>query len=235
MLRTCLFVFGALPVLTILATGAPEDGASFVVLFNGKDTSGWKIKGPSAVNWVVGQAALDEKDPSKLVVKPGDALINPYRPGDRHGELYTEQKFGDGSFELEFMIPKGSNSGVYVMGEYEVQILDSYGKEKPDDKDMGALYGIAAPKVNAAKKHGEWQKYIIEYQAPKFKDGKKVSNFKLVKVTLNGMPILENVEAKGPTLGSLTGKEAATGPLMLQGLWGSAAFRNIRFIPRAVK
>ena len=74
------------------------------------------------------------------------------------------------------MVPKGSNSGIYVMGEYEVQILDSYGK--PADKltqgDLGALYSAAAPKVNASKKPGEWQKFVIEFQAPKF-DGTRRS------------------------------------------------------------
>ena len=132
------------------------------------------------------------------------------------------------------MVPKGSNSGIYVMGEYEVQVLDSFGK--PADKltqgDLGALYSAAAPKVNASKKPGEWQKFVIEFQAPKFEGAKKVANAKFVKVTLNDVVLHENVEMKGVTPGGLTGKEAATGPLMFQGDHGPVAFRNIKVTSR---
>ena len=68
-------------------------------------------------------------------------MINPSSSVD----IYTEQKFGDCTIELEFMVPKGSNSGVYVMGEYEVQILDSYGKKKVGPGDVGGLYGARRP------------------------------------------------------------------------------------------
>jgi hypothetical protein len=128
------------------------------------------------------------------------------------------------------MVPKGSNSGVYVMGEYEVQVFDSYGKDKVGPGDLGGLYGAAAPRVNAAKKPGEWQRMIIEYQAPKFDAaGKKTSNMKFVKITLNDQVIHENVEMpKGPTPTGLTGREAATGPIMFQGDHGPVSYRNIR-------
>ena len=137
-----------------------------------------------------------------------------------HGtDIFTEQKFGDIHLELEFMVPKGSNSGIYLMGEYEVQILDSFGK--PDDKltqgDLGALQRRQAAQKNVAKKPGEWQKFVIDFQAPKFEGGKKIANAKFVKVTLNDVVLHENVEMKQHTPGGLTGKEAATGPLMFQG------------------
>jgi hypothetical protein len=83
-----------------------------------------------------------------------------------------------------------------------------------------------------AKKPGEWQKFVIEWQAPKFKDGKKVANAKFVKVELNGTVIHENVEMKGPTPSGVTGKEAPTGPLMFQGDHGPVAFRNIKITSR---
>jgi hypothetical protein len=236
MTRT-LFPLSILSALLAVITWMPDtaaardDAAKAMVLFNGKDLIGWKIKGsPTRVEWVVGKATLDEKNPGKLVVTGaarGD-LINPLHAGD----LYTDQKFGDGTFEIELMIPKGSNSGIYLLGEYEIQILDSFGKEKVGPGDMGGLYRIAAPKVNACKKPGEWQKFVIEYQAPRFDDaGKKTANLKLVKVTLNDQLIHENVEAKGPTPGGLTGQEAATGPLMFQGDHGPVVFRNIKFTP----
>jgi hypothetical protein len=125
------------------------------------------------------------------------------------------------------MVPQGSNSGIYVMGEYEVQILDSFGKEQVGAGDIGGLYGAAAPRLNAAKAPGEWQKFVIEFQAPKFDGDKKIANAKFKKVTLNGQVIHEDVEMQGPTPSGVTGKEAATGPLMFQGDHGPVAFRNI--------
>jgi hypothetical protein len=98
--------------------------------------------------------------------------------------------------------------------------------------DLGGLYQAAAPKTNASKKPGEWQKFVIEFQAPKFEGDKKVANAKFVKVTLNDVVIHENIEMKTQTPGGLTGKEAATGPLMFQGNHGSVAFRNIKITPK---
>ncbi|MCH7727838.1 MAG: DUF1080 domain-containing protein [Planctomycetes bacterium] len=161
----------------------------------------------------------------RLLVAEGGELVNAQGRGV---DAYTVRKFGDCTISLEFMVPKGSNSGVYVMGEYEVQILDSYGKEKVGAGDIGGLYGAAAPRVNAARKPGEWQQFLIQFQAPRFKDGKKVANAKFVKIVLNGQIIHENVEMKGPTPSGVTGKEAANGPLMFQGDHGPVAFRNIK-------
>ena len=71
------------------------------------------------------------------------------------------------------MVPKRSNSGVYVMGEYEIQVLDSYGKERVGPGDIGGIYGAAAPKKNASKKPGEWQKFVIDFQAPQIRRRQK--------------------------------------------------------------
>jgi hypothetical protein len=201
--------------------------------FDGKSLDGWKLKGdPKKSKWKVGVAALNESDPSKMVLKDGSGeMVNTASGGI---DIYTEAKFGDCTIEVEFMVPKGSNSGIYVMGEYEVQVLDSYGKpaEKLTQGDLGALYSAAAPKVHAAKAPGEWQKFVIEFQAPKFDGGKKVSNAKFIKVTLNDVVLHENVEMKGPTPSGVTGKEAPEGPLMFQGDHGPVAFRNIKVTPR---
>jgi hypothetical protein len=118
------------------------------------------------------------------------------------------------------------------MGEYEIQVYDSHGVEKPGPGDMGAIYGANVPKVNACKAPGEWQKYVIEFRAPKFDaEGKKTANAVIAKVELNGTVIHENVEMSGPTPGGLTGKEAPTGPLMFQGDHGPVAYRNIKVTP----
>jgi len=148
-------------------------------------------------------------------------------------ESGAEVKAGDVLVELEVMIPKGSNSGIYLMGEYEVQVLDSFGKQQVGPGDMGGIYNTAAPKVNACKVAGEWQKLSIDFRAPKFDaSGTKMQNAKFVKVTLNDQVIHENVEVVGSTPAFLTGKEAATGPLMFQGDHGPVAFRNIKVTAR---
>jgi hypothetical protein len=201
--------------------------------FDGKSLDGWKLKGDAKKSkWKVGVAGLNESDKAKMVLKDGSGeMVNTASGGV---DIYTEAKYGDCTIEVEFMVPKGSNSGIYVMGEYEVQVLDSYGKpaEKLTQGDLGALYSAAAPKVNAAKAPGEWQKFVIEFQAPKFDGGKKVSNAKFIKVTLNDVVLHENVEMKGPTPSGVTGKEAAEGPLMFQGDHGPVAYRNIRVTPK---
>ena len=208
--------------------------ATVIEPFNGKDLTGWKAKGPEAKNkWKVGKASLDPANPVQIVcAEGGNEMVNVVA---KHGEgldFYCEQKWGSGTIEIEVMVPKGSNSGIYVMGEYEVQVLDSFGKENPGPGDMGGIYGASAPKLNASKAPGEWQKYVIEYEAPKFDaDGKKTANMKFIKVTLNDKVIHENVEMKGVTGGALTGKEAATGPLMFQGNHGPVAYRNIKITP----
>ncbi|MBX9627253.1 MAG: DUF1080 domain-containing protein [Gemmataceae bacterium] len=206
--------------------------------FNGKDLAGWKAKDEKKSHWKAmdkSEPVLDANDPTRFLggVKEGPStLVNVTGGGC---DIFTTEKYGDGKYEVEFMVPKGSNSGVYLMGEYEVQVLDSYGK--PADKltqgDLGALYSAAAPKVNAAKAPGEWQKFEIVFRAPKFDGDKKVANAKFEKVTLNGTVLHENVEMKGVTPGGLTGKEAATGPLMFQGDHGPVAYRNIKITPLA--
>jgi len=235
----------AIPILFLISGGshprlATADDAKAVEPFNGKDLTGWKLKGgdEKKSKWVIGFAKIDPAKPNEFSLVPGTTSTTPTpaelinaKPGSV--DIYTEQKFGDCTIEVEFMIPKGSNSGVYVMGEYEVQIYDTYGKEKLAPGDMGGIYTYAAPKVNACKKPGEWQKFVIEFQAPKFEGGKKVTNGKFVKVTFNDKVIHENVElTKGPTPGGLTGKEAPTGPLMFQGDHGAVAYRNIKITPK---
>jgi hypothetical protein len=232
-------MFRCLLALIVVASASIALAADETKPFNGLDFKGWKFKGDEAKStWVVGRASLNEADPTKLditVIPPqadgGPAariLINKGRGID----LYTEAKFGDCIVEVEFMIPKGSNSGIYLMGEYELQIFDSYGKTgKLGQGDLGAIYSAAAPLKNAAKKPGEWQKFVIEFRAPRFEDGKKVANAKFVKVTLNDEVIQENVEVQKSTGGHLTGKEAPTGPLLFQGDHGVVAFRNIVIKP----
>ncbi|MBI3411096.1 MAG: DUF1080 domain-containing protein [Planctomycetes bacterium] len=235
-MRHVLSLFVVLALAAAGLTVRAGDGKT-VNPFNGTDLKGWKIRNEKNNKWVVGQAVLDQKNPKLLQLqKPGAGaeakmeMVNDTKGGG--SDIYTEQKFGDCRIEAELMIPQGSNSGIYVMGEYEVQVFDSFGKEKLGMGDMGALYSAAAPKINACKKPGEWQKFVIDFQAPRFEDGKRVSKAKFLKVVLNDQVIHANVEMNGPTPSCLTNKEAPTGPVMLQGDHGPVSFRNIRITPK---
>jgi len=225
-----------LRLLAVALLAAPAVAADAVVPFNGKDLTGWKVKDAKKSQWRASFVIVDETNPAAFTtLKPAaDAALWLSNVKGGGTDIFTEAKFGDCVIELEFMVPKGSNSGVYVMGEYEVQILDSYGKA--DDKltqgDLGALYSAAAPKKNFAKKPGEWQSFVIDFTAPTFEGDKKTASAKFVKVTLNGQVVHENVAMKQHTPGGLTGKEAATGPLMFQGDHGPVTFRNIKVTPK---
>jgi hypothetical protein len=201
--------------------------------FDGKDLSNWRLQSDKTFaesKWVVGTAAISPVDAKQLVSKGGiGELIN---LAERHGQsfdLFSKDTFGDSRIEVEVMVPQGSNSGIYVRGEYEIQILDSWGRDKMGSGDMGAVYGAAPPPVNASKKPGEWQKYVIDVNAPRFDAaGNKIANTELVKVQLNGMILHENLVLPSPTPGGVSGREAAKGPIMFQGNHGAVACRNIR-------
>ncbi|MCP4190392.1 MAG: DUF1080 domain-containing protein [Planctomycetaceae bacterium] len=194
--------------------------------FRGNNLDGWKLKRPNGSHWQAGSVKLTPNDPSKLQLqgKTGQ-LVNLKAKGV---DIFTEENFGDCRLELEVMVPKGSNSGIYLHGNYEVQVLDSFGREKIGAGDIGGIYGAEAPRVNAAKAPGEWQTFLIDFQAPRFEGGKKVANAIFKRVLLNGQLIQENVEVKQPTGGNLGQGEAATGPLMFQGDHGAVAYRNIK-------
>jgi hypothetical protein len=141
------------------------------------------------------------------------------------------------------MVPKGSNSGIYLAGRYEIQILDSFGKENPTFSDLGGLYqrwdtkrpkgqtgyvGVA-PKKNAAKAPGEWQTFDITFRAPRFDAaGKKTENARFVKVAVNGEVVHENQEVTGPTRAHPLKDEAAKGPIAIQGDHGPIAIRSFK-------
>jgi hypothetical protein len=220
----------AMLAATAAAAAADDKKDGFLELFNGKDLTGWKVKGDAGGFWKVGTAALDPQDSRELVVDPaGKELINARRGGH---DVYSEKEFGDAIVEVEVMVPRGSNSGIYIMGEYEIQVCDSFGREKLTQGDMGAIYSAAAPSAQACKEPGQWQSYQIRYRAPRFDAaGKKTANAKIEEVILNGVVIHKDVEVKGPTGGSLRNREAPQGPLMFQGDHGPVAYRNIRVKP----
>jgi hypothetical protein len=170
--------------------------------------------------------------------EPGDRIIN---GASRTANLVTTDKFGDCELYVEFMVPQGSNSGVYLHGLYEIQIFDSYGKPQVTTSDGGAIYhrwidnkptGGSAPKVNAQAAPGQWQSYQAWFRAPRFDAaGKKIDNARFLRVLHNGIVVQENVELEGPTRAHMNIPEAPTNPLMLQGDHGPVAIRNIWIRP----
>jgi hypothetical protein len=223
--------------LAAVLLGLPSIGAEPIEPFNGKDLSGWELKEPKERSrWRVGIAEVDPQKTNEIVLNetPEGAKGDLVNVQGRGVDLYSTEKFGDAVIEVEVLVPRGANSGIYVMGEYEVQILDSFGRERLGQSDIGALYSAAAPKVNSIKKPGEWNKFVIDFRAPRFDaSGAKTANATFVKVTLNGQTLHENVEMKGPTPTGVTGKEAPTGPIMFQGDHGPVAFRNLKITPAA--
>ena len=132
--------------------------------------------------------------------------------------LVSEQKFTDFKLHIEFRYQKGSNSGVYLRGRYEVQISDSKGLE-PSKGDLGAIYGFIKPTEMAAKDAGEWQTYDITLIG------------RMVTVVANGKTIICNQEIPGITGGAIDSKESEPGPLLLQGDHGPIEYRNIVITP----
>jgi hypothetical protein len=208
------------------------------IVFDCKDLAGWRK--PTG-QWMTANAvSLDPAHAQKLVLALGDGvLVNGV--GGRSVNLMTEAEFGDVQAHVEFCIPKHSNSGVYLMGRYEVQVYDSFGVEKDqypgiecggiyprwiNDKDVEGH----SPRVNVSKPPGEWQTFEITFRAPRFDgSGKKVSNARFVKIVHNGKVIHENIELSGPTRASHWDDEKPTGPILLQGDHGPVAYRNLRF------
>jgi len=227
--------FGAIAILFALAAvlvAAAEEAAKPVEPFNGKDLSGWKMRAPAPERnlWKVGKAQIDEAKPTELLALPGGTDLVNTKPHST--DIFTEAEFGDCTIACEVMMAKSSNSGIYPMGRYEVQLLDSFGKKDNfGPGDMGGIYSTAAPTKPVYKRAGEWNTLEIVFQAPRFDaGGKKTANAKFIKVVLNGATIHENLEVAKPTGGEL-GKEAAKGPLMLQGDHGPVAIRNLKITP----
>jgi hypothetical protein len=198
------------------------------------------FKAPLGKWHAAGDVKLD-KTGRRLVGAEGmGAFVN--GKGGREPDLYTKEAFGDIEVEVEFLLAKGSNSGVKFHGLYEIQLCDSFGKKgELTGSDCGGIYPRAnllpvyryldkgvAPKVNACKAPGEWQSLSAVFLSPRFSGGEKIANARIVKATLNGKLIHEDVELKTPTGHNWTRKEMEKGPLMLQGDHGPVAFRDVK-------
>lgn len=225
------------PWLLLAQFASAQDTLAFT------DLSFWKNAG---ANWHIAgkaQAALD-KDDQMSMAKGTGVLVNLPTKKDR-SNLISAQSFGDVDVSFDFMMAKHSNSGFYLQGRYEVQLLDSWGVQTPSFGDCGGIYARrrwnpaeelfdgVAPRKNACLAPGLWQHLEISFQAPRFDaKGKKTANARLLRVVLNGTLIHENLELSGPTGGPISEQEAATGPFMIQGDHGPVAFRNFSISDR---
>lgn len=210
-------------------------------LLNGKDLTGWRSADGKPHEWVATKSVNWRRifDPKQLTynAEPGDRIVNG-KTGIT-SDLITEEKFGDCELYLEFMLPRGSNSGVFLHSHYEVQIFDSYDYTgQLTVGDNGGIYrradktGGAPPRVNASRRPGEWQSLHLWFRGPKFDaSGKKISNATFLRVLLNEVLVQENVELAGPTGQHFQIPEASENPIKLQGDHGSVAFRYIYIRP----
>lgn len=200
---------------------------------------------PVAGNWkIASDVFYDVNQNKKSNITPGTGiLVNAPNEKDKD-HLFTKMEHGDIELELEFMMAKGSNAGVYLQGRYEIQMFDSWGVQNPRSSDCGAIYqrwdesrpegrkGYEGhpPAINVSKAPGLWQHYKIIFKAPRFNErGEKTANAVFVQVVHNGVTIHENVSVSGPTRAAAFEDEMALGPLMIQGDHGAVAIRNIKY------
>ncbi|MBN2270968.1 MAG: DUF1080 domain-containing protein [Sedimentisphaerales bacterium] len=216
-------------------------GAGRKVNLLGSDFSQWR--GDTADWFIAGDAIQDTQNETLLKGKPGNGVII-NGPTGRTQNILSKAEFGDVQAHVEFMVPKGSNSGVYLQGRYEIQVFDSWGVAEPHYSDCGGIYerwddnrnpqGFEGygPRVNASKAPGQWQSFDVVFRAPRFdKDGKKIAKARFEKVMHNGILVHADVELTGPTRASTWNDEKAIGPIMLQGDHGPVAYRNIWIEP----
>lgn len=196
--------------------------ANAIILFNGRDLSNWQTRSGGPAGWEV-------KD-GVMTVVPGT------------GDIMTKEKFVDFMLHLEWMEPdmpeaKGQakgNSGVYLQGRYEIQVLDSYGIEVPGKGDCGAIYNQYAPLVNACKPPLQWQSYDIVFRAARLDSSGKIENARITAFQ-NGMVIHNNVIVDGVTGGAIDDKVLEPGPLLLQDHGNLVKYRNIWIVPLPLK
>ena len=175
---------------------ATEEKEGFVSLFNGKDLTGWHNRDEGRTPWTA--------EYGMLTMGKGGA------------DLITDKTFKDFVARYEYMVPSGGNSGFYLRGRYEVQIMDDTGRTEPDIHGNGSIYGMITPAKIASKPAGEWNNVEVTL----------VGNN--VTVVLNGVKIVDNQAIDGVTGGALDDKVDEPGPIMVQGDHSPVAYRNIR-------
>lgn len=186
-----------------------------VTLFDGTSFDGWTKVDGSPVEWTLEDGAMTV--------------------ASRTGSIVTEETHTDCFLHVEFRCPDmpdaegqhKANSGVFLQGRYEIQVLDSYGWEVPGLGDCGALYNQHSPLVNACRPPEQWQSYDVVFRAPRFDDDGEMMADARMTVFLNGVLIHNNVELDGPTGGQVDEDVASPGPVMLQDHGDLVSYRNV--------
>lgn len=212
------YYYPKVPVVTpgnITTNSAPSDA---IILFDGKDLSMWCNGNGEAAGWTV-------NGDGTLTVKPGTGVIS------------TKDSFGDCQLHIEWCVPEGmqgsgqgrGNSGVFLQGRYEVQVLDSYQNETYSNGQAGSIYKQSAPLANPMRPQGQWNVYDIIYTAPTFKEDGTYRSYPRVTVIFNGVLVQNNTTILGTTeyIGLPTQGKHGDGPLTLQDHGNPISFRNI--------
>ncbi len=200
------------PVISVPTDTAPSDA---IVLFDGSSLREWQSLDGGEAKWKISRNTMMNTNGS--------------------GGIITKRDFGDVQIHLEFATPEvvegegqaRGNSGVYVQGAYEVQVLDSYENETYADGMLGAVYEQYVPLVNAARKPGEWQTYDIIFRAPVINGSGHVVKRPTFTVLLNGVLVQDNVEINGPTRAAPRPDISGKGPIYLQDHGNPVKYRNI--------
>ncbi len=231
-----------------LAASFADTAEGWTALFNGRDLDGWHPQDygdrpAKPFDWRVPMVViLDPDDEGRLTGKPfaGGAGALPAVLANRQGKsanLVTDAELGDAEIYIEFLIPRKTNGGVCVMGNYEIQLYDSVGVANAElgVRDNGAIYafrgargrfGGSPPRVNSSREPGEWQSLHIWFRAPRFGiDGKKVQNARFLRVVLNGVEVQRDYELIQSARARPPWPERAKAPLLLQGDHGPIAYR----------
>ncbi len=188
---------------------APSRGRGWIRLFNGKDLTGWTV--------------FPKDRPNSWKVEDG-ILVSTFKPGEHGTNIYSDRKFEDFEIYYEYQVPKNGNSGVFLRGQYEIQVIDDYGHpaDKPKDWGNGGVYGQKAPSKNMSKPAGEWQSCYAKMV------GKKIT------VYINGEKVIDEFSPPRPThlYGELKIKEGAPeGPIVLQGDHQPIKYRYVMVKP----
>ncbi|HXT41983.1 MAG TPA: DUF1080 domain-containing protein [Candidatus Angelobacter sp.] len=201
-----------LTILALLGVGliGHADDAGFRPLFNGRDLAGWKLRRPDG--------------PQSWSVHDG-LLVNTVSRGEHGTDLVTEDMFWNFTVRYEYRIPKGANSGFYMRGRHEIQILDDHATGKPAPGGNGAIYNFKAPDRFVSKPAGEWNTVEATIVGDK------------ITVILNGVKIHDAVACDRATGSEIDDRVNEPGPIFLQGDHGSVTFRNIRIkeLPKNLK
>ena len=177
-------------------------------LFNGKDLSGWRLSDPDKKQgWSVRDGILTNDTPKKDFSAYGE-----------YGNLRTDKEFEDFKLHIEFRVGENCNSGIYLRGMYEAQVVDRDSRMQ-GMSGVGAIFGRIAPSKNAGKPGGEWQTYDITLVD------------RHVTIVLNGQTVIDNQAVEGPTGGALIADVTRPGPVYLQGDHTSVEYRNIIISP----